>query len=96
MTDDAKTAQHLNAQHPNPWTRGTWYPAKLQNGQEVQIKRTSGKGPQAGKHYLHIRKRIEIHVKSEAGEILDVRPGWDYFQIRLYDPDATLQYQSFD
>jgi hypothetical protein len=72
---------HLNQQHPNPWSRGQWYEATTKNGQNVQIKRTTA--AKTGVHYLHIRKRGLVSLKTPSGEILDRREEWIYFRANL-------------
>ena len=93
MTDQ-QIAAILDAQHPNPWMPGAWYPAEY-DGQKVQIKRTTGKGRNAGHHYLNIRKAITINTKTPTGEIIDTRSGWHYYRINRSDPAAKFQDVTF-
>lgn len=63
---DKELVRHLDKQHPNPWTTRAWYPATLPNGNEVQIKRTNGRGKNNGR-YLHVRFLAPCIVRNPDG-----------------------------
>ena len=65
---DKELMRHLNKQHPSPWTTGAWYPATLPNGNQVEIKRTNGRGKNNGR-YLHVRFLAPFRVRSPNGSI---------------------------
>ena len=59
--------QHLNAQHPDRWESGQWYPALLPSNDPVEIKRTTGRGRAQGKHYLHVRYEVPLIIVDPDG-----------------------------
>jgi hypothetical protein len=72
---------HLLAQHPNPRTRGQWYKAATKAGRDCQIKKTTA--VKTGVHYLHIRYRGTVAIKTTTGEIMDRREEWIYYRANL-------------
>ena len=63
---DLQTAQHIDAQLPNPYTKGQWYPVTSPEGTTLQGRRTTGKGRNARRSYLHVRKQVTQMVNGEA------------------------------
>jgi hypothetical protein len=60
--------QYMNAQHPDYWDTGRWYPAQLPTGGNVEIKRTTGRGRLQGKRYLHVRYTVPLVIVDPDGK----------------------------
>jgi hypothetical protein len=76
-------AKALDAQHPNTWARGTWYPAKTSGGQDVEIRRTRGKGRVAGVPYLQVRRKARRIITYLDGTREDRGECYLYFRFNL-------------
>jgi len=76
-------AKHLQSQHPDGYYYGMWYPATLLNGQNVEIRRSSGKGRNSGNRYLHIRKPCVSVVRTPEGEELSRTASYSFFRINM-------------
>jgi len=86
--EQAQAIRELNAQHPSPWTPGTWYPGTLA-GKPVEIRRTRS----AGRPYLKIRKMVTVNLCNPDGSILEknYRQDWNYFTVNLREFTMTDQ-----
>lgn len=70
----------LNAQHPNPWTRGAAYPAKNPvNNADVLIRRTT----QNGIHFLHIYVKVDRVIRTPEGVELFREPSQAHYRANL-------------
>lgn len=50
--------------------RGVYYKIEL-DGKEYELARTAGKGRNAGKWYLHVKKPVTVTLKSPDGTVLE-------------------------
>jgi hypothetical protein len=76
----------LDAQHPNPWTKGATYPAVNPfTGEEVKIRRSRSVGDR--RPFLHIYVKctqvVNQVVKTPTGEILSRRPSQRHYRANL-------------
>ena len=63
---DLQIALYIDAQLPNPYNKGQWYPVTDPQGTKLDARRTTGKGRNAGRSYLHVRKQVTQMVNGEA------------------------------
>jgi hypothetical protein len=87
--DNLALARTLDAQHPDRWYSGQWYPATGPNDTAVEIMRTNGKGANAHQRYLHVRRparRVLRHYGSD--EVTDLGPGFIVFRFNLQTGEA--------
>lgn len=86
----AEEARALNAQIPNPYDRGQYYPATL-NGHNVKVCRKYGRGKQSNRSFLHFIKPCKVNLKTPSGEIIDTYDDFLHYMIELYNPAAKWQ-----
>lgn len=83
-----KTARHLDNQHPDRWTRGSWYPATNPDGSKVEICKTQGRGRSSGKSFLHIRKKVPTYlIHHGTGERERIEDSYRHGRINLATGD---------
>lgn len=90
--EQMKRIWELSNQHPKTWTKGAWYPAthsELFNGEQLEIKRTSAKG----NHYLNVRRKVTVKIKSKDGEVIGGHEAYEVFCICL--SNATMTYKGW-
>jgi hypothetical protein len=88
MTSPAyQEAQEINRLMPATYFHGVFYPVTY-NGNEIKIARTTGKGRNAGKYYLHVIRPCKINTKLPDGTIVDTRQGTAHYSIELSDNSA--------
>lgn len=88
MNQDFIAAKAIEAQLPNPYTRGVFYPVEY-NGIKCLARLSYGKGRNHG-FYLHVKKPCRINTKTREGTIIDTRDGFSYYRISLGDPDSIF------
>jgi len=76
VEETKKQLRQLAMSMPNPYVRNRWYPAKLPNGNPVEICKKS-------ENCIWLRKMTNFVLKSPTGEILFTWMDWQYFRGNL-------------
>ena len=87
--DNLEFARYMNAQHPDRWTQGTWYPATTPDGTPVEILLTHGRGRANGIHFIHVRIKVKVVIVSPDGERTNGGEGYKHARFNLRTGDVT-------